>query len=120
MEGIPVALMEALACALPVVATSISGIPELVHPGETGLLVSPANADELADAIMIIYNNPEDAARLGASGRHLVLKEFSLQENVSRLLGLFSKSTLPETPLSDPVSISFEDSKLDRSALPRF
>ncbi|MFQ3631397.1 glycosyltransferase, partial [Roseiflexus sp.] len=52
MEGIPIALMEALAAEIPVVATAISGIPELVRDGETGLLVPERNAAALADALM--------------------------------------------------------------------
>ncbi len=51
MEGIPVSLMEAMICEVPVVATSISGIPELVLDGETGFLVAPENSAALADAI---------------------------------------------------------------------
>lgn len=115
MEGIPVALMEALACALPVVTTSISGIPELVRQGETGWLVPPANAEALAEAVERIYNNLEEAALLGASGRDLVLQEFDLQKNVLRLELLFG-TCIP--PVTDSGSASVELSRIDRRALP--
>ena len=89
MEGIPVSLMEALACQLPVVATSISGIPELVRPNETGYLVPPADAPALADTLASIYANPAQAAEMAKAGRTLVLQEFELQANVKRLTALF-------------------------------
>lgn len=89
MEGIPVALMEAMAGQLPVLATEISGIPELVRPGETGYLVPPADAQALAEALERIYNNPDDASQRAAAGRQLVLEEFELRENVRQLSALF-------------------------------
>lgn len=91
MEGIPVALMEAMATQLPVLATRLSGIPELVRPGETGYLVPPADADALAEAVRDIYHQPEVAGRLGGHGRELVLREFELRDNVRQLSGLVSR-----------------------------
>ncbi|MBI5293022.1 MAG: glycosyltransferase [Chloroflexi bacterium] len=90
MEGIPVALMEALACALPVVATSISGIPELVLPGRTGQLVPPADAGALAESLAAVYNDYAAAARMGDAGRAWVLQQFDLRANVKQLAALFA------------------------------
>jgi glycosyltransferase involved in cell wall biosynthesis len=89
MEGIPVSLMEALACALPVVATSISGIPELVRPDETGFLVPPADPSALADALSTIWENPQQANRLAQNGRDLVRQSYNLSTNTTDLLTLF-------------------------------
>ncbi|RPH60873.1 MAG: colanic acid biosynthesis glycosyltransferase WcaL, partial [Chloroflexi bacterium] len=89
MEGIPVALMEALACALPVVATNISGISELVRPGQTGWLVPPEDPQALADALAVVHANREEAGRMAQAGRELVLQEFDLRKNVSKLSVLF-------------------------------
>ena len=89
MEGIPVCLMEALACELPVVATRISGIPELVKDGETGLLVPPGDARALATALERLIRDPALRARLGRAGRAHVLESFSLQENSERLFEMF-------------------------------
>ena len=97
MEGIPVSLMEALACELPVVATSISGIPELVRPDETGYLVPPANAPALAEALATVYANPENAARMGRAGRALVLQEFVITSSVKCLAALFKEVTRPNS-----------------------
>ncbi len=97
MEGIPVSLMEALACALPVVATSISGIPELIRPGETGWLVLPENVEALADAIEYIYQNPSEASEFSKLGRQYVLNEFNLNTNVHILSTLFEQYTKLKT-----------------------
>ncbi|MEJ7892822.1 MAG: glycosyltransferase family 4 protein [Solirubrobacteraceae bacterium] len=62
MEGIPVALMEALACGVPVVATRLSGIPELVVDGETGLLAEPSDVAGIADALQRTLADPAGRA----------------------------------------------------------
>lgn len=94
MEGIPVALMEAMISGVPVVATSISGIPELVRDGETGWLVPPETVTELADALTQIYRDPVEAERRAALGRKWVLEEFELSSNVRKLASLFIQSGL--------------------------
>jgi glycosyltransferase involved in cell wall biosynthesis len=85
MEGIPVALMEALASELPVVATRLSGIPELVEDGVTGLLVDPEDWDQIADSILRLVRDQELARRLGRAGRERVEAEFSLRSTVAEL-----------------------------------
>lgn len=85
MEGIPVAIMEAFAAGLPVVASRISGIPELVIQDKTGYLVPPADAKKLADALEDIYLNPTKASLLAVAGREKVLTEFELGANVQKL-----------------------------------
>jgi colanic acid/amylovoran biosynthesis glycosyltransferase len=72
-EGVPVVLMEAMATALPVVATRIAGIPELIEDGESGLLVAPARSDELADALTRLAGSPELRSQLGQRGRRAVV-----------------------------------------------
>lgn len=88
MEGIPVALMEPLACEVPVVSTRISGIPELVEDGLTGLLVAPEDPVALANALQRLANNPELGIRLGQAGREKVLREFDLKDNTAMLAQL--------------------------------
>jgi glycosyltransferase involved in cell wall biosynthesis len=89
MEGIPVALMEALACALPVVATDISGISELVRPAETGKLVPPENSQALAEAMLAVHDDFKGAQAMAWAGRELVMQEFDLYRNVKQLSALF-------------------------------
>jgi colanic acid/amylovoran biosynthesis glycosyltransferase len=85
MEGIPVALMEPLACEVPVISTRISGIPELVEDGVTGLLVPPADPAALAGALERLAYDPELGRRLGRAGRAKVLNEFDLADNTTQL-----------------------------------
>lgn len=88
MEGIPVALMEPLAREVPVISTRISGIPELVEEGETGLLVPPQDAVALADALERIAHDPELGRRMGKAGRIKVLQEFDLSDSTAKLAKL--------------------------------
>jgi glycosyltransferase involved in cell wall biosynthesis len=90
MEGIPVALMEAMASRIPVIATSISGVPELVRPGETGWLVPPEDVDAMAGALTEIYRDPVEAGRRAELGQKWVLEEFELSSNVRKLASLFN------------------------------
>jgi glycosyltransferase involved in cell wall biosynthesis len=88
-EGVPVVLMEAMAMEIPVVATRIAGISELIEDDVDGLLVRPARADRLADALDRLAGDAELRARLGRHGREKVMAEFSpasSAEELSRLL----------------------------------
>jgi glycosyltransferase involved in cell wall biosynthesis len=98
MEGIPVALMEAMVSGVPVVATSISGIPELVRHGDTGWLVPPEDVRALADALSQIHKDPAEARKRACSGRRWVLDEFELSSNAERLSLLFTQSSLSSLP----------------------
>jgi glycosyltransferase involved in cell wall biosynthesis len=91
-EGIPVAIMEAMACKLPVVATEITGIPELVLQGKTGILIPAADIKGMADALFEIYSNVDVAYQMGEDGRAWVQTEFDLQKNALRLVD-FIKET---------------------------
>jgi glycosyltransferase involved in cell wall biosynthesis len=84
-EGIPVALMEAAACGLPLVASRLSGIPELVRDGETGYLTDPGDIEGLADAIDRVARAPALGLRLGGEARHRQEVDFNLPINVAKL-----------------------------------
>jgi glycosyltransferase involved in cell wall biosynthesis len=92
MEGIPNVLMEAMACKIPVVATTISGVPELVEDGKSGLLVPPENADALNRAIAFIQDNPDAAKNFSGAGREKVELEFNTEKNVDKLWQLLLKA----------------------------
>ncbi|MBN1266401.1 MAG: glycosyltransferase family 4 protein [Anaerolineales bacterium] len=90
MEGIPVSLMEAMATGVPVIASSLSGIPELVEHNRSGLLVPPGDPDVLAESIFRLWNDPALAAELAANGKEVVSAKFNVHKNapfVSKLLG---------------------------------
>jgi colanic acid/amylovoran biosynthesis glycosyltransferase len=86
-EGIPVALMEAMAAGVPVISTSTTGIPELVVDGETGLLVPPRDVVSLADAIERLLNDDELADRLREAAYLKVAAEFEIGANARQIEG---------------------------------
>jgi glycosyltransferase involved in cell wall biosynthesis len=88
MEGLPVALMEAMASGVPVVASRLSGIPELVVDGETGLLAAPGDPGALAEALAEVLADPEAAARRAEKGRRAVETAFDVRETGARMAEL--------------------------------
>ena len=68
-EGLPTALIEAMMCGIPVVATAVNAVADVVVPGETGLLVPPRRPDLMADAVSYLLNSPAAAARMAAQAR---------------------------------------------------
>ncbi len=94
-EGIPVVLMEAMGAGVPVIASELSGIPELVEHEVSGLLVSPGDAAAIAAALERLAADPPLRARLGQGGRDKVLREFDLAANAARLVELFRGSVQP-------------------------
>ncbi|MGB8818783.1 MAG: glycosyltransferase family 4 protein [Rhizobiaceae bacterium] len=91
-DGLPTVLLEAMALGLPVVTTSVSGGPEIVAHGETGLVVEPGDTTALAASIETLLENPALAERMGAAGRKRAESLFSLQTNVATLGGWFRQA----------------------------
>lgn len=91
-EGIPVVLMEAMGAGVPVIASDLSGIPELVEHEVSGLLVPPGDANAIAAALERLAGDPALRARLGQGGRNKVLREFDLAANAGRLVERFKAS----------------------------
>jgi glycosyltransferase involved in cell wall biosynthesis len=89
-EGMPVTLMEAGACGVPVVATAVGGVPELIVDGVTGIVTPAGSAPSLAEALERLLSNTELAVRMGAAGRRRVKDQFSLSRQVDSLLDLWA------------------------------
>jgi glycosyltransferase involved in cell wall biosynthesis len=89
MEGLPVSLMEALAAGLPVVATRMSGVPELVRDPGTGYLAEPSDVDSLAGALARVLDDPPEAQARAAAGRRLVEAEFDIEDSAREMAQLF-------------------------------
>jgi glycosyltransferase involved in cell wall biosynthesis len=88
-EGLSNVVLEAMAAGLPVVATRVGGNPELVIDGETGLLVSPQNANELAHAIGFLLDHPQTARHFGDAARQRIAREFSINEMLRKTEELY-------------------------------
>jgi glycosyltransferase involved in cell wall biosynthesis len=88
-EGLPVVLMEAMATGLAVVASDLSGIPELVEDGVTGLLTPPGDPAAIAAALARLAREPDLRRRLAAAGRGRVQAEFDQTLSAQRLVDLF-------------------------------
>ncbi len=97
-EGVPCVLMEAMATGLPVVSTRITGIPELVEDGHTGLLVAPGRADELAGALERLLADPALCRELGVNARAKVIEEFDAERSAEQLYALFTRELSPRPP----------------------
>jgi colanic acid/amylovoran biosynthesis glycosyltransferase len=89
MEGIPVVLMEALASGVPVIASRLAGIPELIEPGVTGTLAEEGDPVSLRDAIRQIVTDPAAARTMAAAGRRRVEHEFDVRESAEILTERF-------------------------------
>lgn len=98
-EGIPVTLMEAMACGLPVVASRISGIPELVDSGSSGILTPPGDPRAIADALEELARSPRLRKRLGRAARQKVRQEYNLRLSAAALAELLRGvgAAAPET-----------------------
>lgn len=90
-EGIANAVLEAMACGLPVVTTNVGGIGEAVRDGVEGFLVPPYDAPAIADALECLWREPVLRARMGAAGRERVERDFRLDDQVTAFAELFRR-----------------------------
>jgi len=88
-EGLPMALLEAMAAKRPVVATEVGAVPRVIEDGRSGLLVPPDNADALAEAIIRLLTDPQEAHDLAQRGHERVKKEFSSKTMARRYIEVY-------------------------------
>ncbi len=84
--------LEALACGLPVVASRIGGIPELIHDGRTGFLITPGDPGELADRVRRLHDDPDLRRRMGQEARSDAVARFSTQSRIEDYWKLYQGS----------------------------
>lgn len=89
-EGLPVNIMEAMACGLPVIATDNRGHRELVGDGENGWVISPNNAVELSNKIQLLYEKPSLVKELGKCGRSKVERQYSVMQVLEEQKTIYS------------------------------
>ena len=110
-EGFANAILEYMAAGRPVVATDVGGAKEAIVPGETGFLVKPGDHSAMADHIISLLSQPEDARRMGNHGRKVISEKFSCQRQLQNVEGLYhellkgrSQSWVSEFSRVDPNS----------------
>jgi glycosyltransferase involved in cell wall biosynthesis len=90
-EGLPIALVEAMASRLPVIATEVSGTSQVMVDGETGWLVAPGDPAGLSEAMAELLSNPARASTMAAAGRERVAASFGARTQAERLVALFRR-----------------------------
>ena len=88
-EGFGIVLLEAMLASLPVVATSVSAVPEVVADGKTGILVAAGDADAVGNALLELLDDPARAQALGAAGRERARREFSVARMAERTIAVY-------------------------------
>jgi glycosyltransferase involved in cell wall biosynthesis len=97
-EGMPMALLEAMSWGLPVIATPVGGVPQVVTDGVNGLLVAPGDIDGLAAALARLLSEPALRGSLGAAARRTIATRFSLETALDRLGELYRRFGLEPRP----------------------
>lgn len=98
-DGLPTTLLEAMALGTPCVSTDVTGIPEILRHGETGLMVPQHQAEPLADAIAALLSSPAKRIWLAQGARHLIETHFQIDQNTLVLRALFESAGQPMEPL---------------------
>jgi len=93
-EGIPVALMEAMAMEIPCVSSNITGVPELIRDQVDGYLITSSNVDELTEAIRKLIDDSELRKKIGKSARNRIIEKYNIDKNINILLNVFSDRVL--------------------------
>jgi glycosyltransferase involved in cell wall biosynthesis len=90
-EGMPIAVIEAMASGLPIVATNVGGLPDLVIDGLNGILVDPGRPDQLAAALLTIASDPKLRRSMGEESARLAKEHFDIEHHVNQLVSIYDK-----------------------------
>jgi glycosyltransferase involved in cell wall biosynthesis len=90
-EAMPLAVMEAMASGLPVVATRVGGVPDMIDQGESGWLVAPDDFEEIAARLLQVLGTPGELARMSAAARRRAVEKMALSDTVERMAALMTR-----------------------------
>lgn len=90
-EGLPRALMEAMAQQIPPIVSNVGGMPEIVTAHKNGLIVPPRDPKKLAEAILFLYNNPQICKTLGENAKKRIEKNFNIHNTIQQTIALFDQ-----------------------------
>jgi glycosyltransferase involved in cell wall biosynthesis len=90
-DAFPKVILEAMACNTPVIASSVGGIPEVVHHEKTGLCVRPANPNDLTETVIRLIGNPQLKENITYKARKLVKQQFTWKHAAKRTLEVYEK-----------------------------
>jgi glycosyltransferase involved in cell wall biosynthesis len=99
-EGMPIAVIEAMACGLPIVATQVGGLPDLVYPHVNGLLVAAGEPDQLANAIQELVLDPQMRHSMQIGSLRLAQENFDVEKLVLRLVDVYQTLVPPDQKIS--------------------
>ena len=102
LEGFGIVLLEAMVLGKPVVASKVGGIPEIVEQQKTGLLVQPADVDDLCHGLFTLLKDPEKRLLMGNAGKRRIEEQFTSQRMMERLYGLYSEVLIRKSMAEAP------------------
>jgi len=88
-EGMPMAVLEAMACALPIIATKVGGLVDLIQDGINGILVEPSKPDQLINALVKLATAPQLRATIGKSAYQTVREKYDVEQHVRQLVNIY-------------------------------
>jgi len=92
-EGLPLTMLEAMASGVPPVVTAIAGVPEVVTDHETGVLLEPGNPDEVAQAVIELFDDAELRARLATNAREYITENLTWEQRTEKVIDVYSQVT---------------------------
>ena len=90
-EGLPMSLLEAMMCGLPVIVSDVGGIPSVITDKENGLLITAGNRQQIAETLQLLINDPDLRRKIGQAAKQRCLAEFSTDAVVDKLLKLYTQ-----------------------------
>jgi glycosyltransferase involved in cell wall biosynthesis len=105
-EGMPIAVLEALASGCPTIATEVGAVPKLIVPGQTGVLVRPADTESLAQAICSLLSEPDLRRHMAANGKEVVDTQFASHAMTRKYLQIYDRALRGTWRQFDPISVA--------------